>query len=265
MLLSIVEALFQPFPMLAGRRAQVWRHQPAFRRPRHFHREPEINLVVRGSCVLGVGDRQVELARGLMLVFEPGQDHELLEASDDLELFVLALRPELAERALGTRRLCSISGSGLSPAALPSMSEALSGLGDVHDGAVVEERVAELFGRALDGSPKAHVRSQRAISFLRFERDVSEALLARRIGAAPAELSRRFRADVGVKLVEYRARLRLMRFIELVDGGTSLTDAALEADFGSYTQCHRVFQRVFRCSPREYFAGMRNELDQATL
>jgi AraC-like DNA-binding protein len=259
-----VDALFQPFPMLAGRRAQAWRHQPAYRRPRHFHGEPELNLVLRGSCVLGVGDRSVSVSEGQSLFFEPGQDHELLEASDDLELFVLGLRPELAERALGSRPVCSIPDSD-PPFVASSMHAELSGLACVADGATVERRVAELFARALATAPKAHVRSHRALSSLRAERAISEATLARRLSTDPSELSRRFRADLGVTLVEYRARLRLMRFVELVDRGVPLTRAALDADFGSYVQCHRVFRRVFGCAPRDYFRGARHGLDWATV
>src|SRR5688572_27193116 len=99
--------------MLPGRRAQAWRHQPAFRRPRHFHEEPEINLVTRGSCKMGVGDRPLRLTAGQLVVFQPGQDHELIEASPDLELFVFALRPELHARALGARSLTAIDTSAI--------------------------------------------------------------------------------------------------------------------------------------------------------
>jgi mannose-6-phosphate isomerase-like protein (cupin superfamily) len=59
-----MSALFQPFPMLAGRDAQVWHHQPSFRRPRHFHLEPELNVVARGHGVLSVGERQFVVQAG---------------------------------------------------------------------------------------------------------------------------------------------------------------------------------------------------------
>lgn len=259
-----MDSLFQPFPMLAGRRAQIWRHQPAFRRPRHFHSEPELNVVTQGTCVLGVGDRRILVSAGQMLFFEPGQDHELLEASDDLELFVLALRVELAERALGARTLCSIPKSAIATDELPSIDAELSGLGDVRDASTVERRLAEIFGRAVARAPKAHVRSHRAVASMCSNRDASEGELARRLGAAPSDLSRRVHADLGVTLVEYRARLRLMHFVKLVDLGASLSRAALDADFGSYAQCHRVFRRILQCAPRDYFAGVRDRLDQAT-
>src|ERR1041384_8194110 len=82
--------------MHAQRRAQVWRHQASYQRPRHFHDEPEINVVLRGVARLGVGDQELTLSRGRAVVLQPGQDHELLSATDDLELYVFALRPEPA-------------------------------------------------------------------------------------------------------------------------------------------------------------------------
>jgi AraC-like DNA-binding protein len=55
-----------------------------------------------------------------------------------------------------------------------------------------------------------------------------------------------------------------MRFVHLVDHGATMSAAALDADFGSYAQCHRAFQRALGCSPRDYFRGARSKLDEAT-
>jgi AraC-like DNA-binding protein len=59
---------------------------------------------------------------------------------------------------------------------------------------------------------------------------------------------------MGVTLGAYRTRLRLLKFVEAVDAGAdSLLSAALEAGFGSYSQCHRVFHRTLGCAPRAFF------------
>jgi AraC-like DNA-binding protein len=250
--------------MLEGRRAQVWRHQPAFRRPRHFHLEPEINLVTRGSCTLGVGDRLLRLSEGEFVVFQAGQDHELLEASDDLGLFVSALHPELQDRALGTPTLLPGAGSRFSAGELCRLDDELSALGELRDDASVEHRLAEVFRCALDRVPKAPAMSRRVVQTLRLDHSLSQSALARRLRTTASSVSREFRRTLGVPLVEYRARLRLMRFIDLVDAGSPLGRAALEADFGSYAQCHRVFRRSLHCSPQEYFRELRAELNQQT-
>jgi AraC-like DNA-binding protein len=79
-------------------------------------------------------------------------------------------------------------------------------------------------------------------------------LLERLVRAYPTEISRRFHDDLGTTLSDFRSRLRLLRFIQAVDDGVpSLLAAALDAGFGSYSQCHRIFQRSFGCTPRLFF------------
>jgi len=250
--------------MLPGRAAQVWRHQPAYRRPRHFHEEPEVNGVVRGVASIGIGDRTLELRAGELVVFEPGQDHVLLQASDDLELFVMALRPALAERARGSVPRVLDQKILLRDRELDAFRERALALGEVRDRNSVEHQLVELFTSVGAHPSTSRVSSRRALAELRSAPDVSVTELARRLRVAPAQLSREFHRDLGLTLVEYRARLRLMRFIRLVDAGASMSAAALDADFGSYAQCHRTFQRALGCSPRDYFEGSRSVIDSAT-
>jgi AraC-like DNA-binding protein len=242
----------------------VWRHQPAYRRPRHFHDEPELNVVVSGRCVLGVGDRTLEASAGEMLLFQPGQDHVLLDASDDLDLFVFAVTQELAERSVVLRALPSRRSVPIRVSELRATAADLCGLGEVRDGTASETRVVELFARAVRDASSTHVLSRRALESARNEPALPNTELARKCATDPSELSRRFHEEVGVPLVEYRARVKLMRFIELVDRSHELHRAALDAEFGSYAQCHRVFRRALACSPRAYFAGRRRLIDAET-
>ena len=247
--------------MLPRRAAQCWRHQPAYRRPRHFHEEPELNLVVKGRARVGVGDRSIELFSGELLLFEPGQDHELLEASADLELVVMALRPELAARVPGVGPYVFGGKVVLSEAELAEASERALALSELRDAVVVERTVGDVFASLATRPRKSQVMSRRALGRLRATPCMSGARLGELVHADPSRLSREFHRDLGVTLVEYRARLRFMRFLHLVDAGMSFAHAAVDADFGSYAQFHRVFQRAVGCGPREYFAGRRARID----
>src|SRR3954463_10187106 len=80
---SVSGPIYQSFPMAGQKRAQVWAYAAQYRRPRHFHAEPELNLVVAGRAMFGVGDSTVQVGAGELLSFLPGQDHALLEASPD--------------------------------------------------------------------------------------------------------------------------------------------------------------------------------------
>jgi AraC-like DNA-binding protein len=77
--------------------------------------------------------------------------------------------------------------------------------------------------------------------------------MASRLAVGVGRLTRAFRDEMGMSVVEYRNRLRLDRFSRLLQGGRrNLTDAARAAGFGSYAQFHRVFRAMRRTTPREY-------------
>ncbi|HET9931897.1 MAG TPA: helix-turn-helix transcriptional regulator [Polyangiaceae bacterium] len=255
--------LFQPFPMLEGRSAQAWRHQPAFRRPRHFHEEPECNLALRGRAVVSVGAKTFTLSPGSLGVFWPGQDHELLEASADLELVVMALRPELASKIDGWQHSRSSNSIELDARRVARIGERASAVNAMSDRLAVESTLASVFDEIASAFGRSHSLSRRAALALQQSSACSGDELSRRLRAHRSNVSRTFKDDWGVTLVDFRARVRLMKFIQLVDSGQSLTEAALAADFGSYAQCHRVFQRFLRCAPRTYFAGARSTIDSA--
>lgn len=256
-------ALFQPFPMLAGRRAQSWRHQPAFRRPRHFHPEPELNLVLRGSALLSVGRHLIAAEKGQLLSFMPGQDHVLLDASPDLELFVIALRSELADRLPDLRRRNIRSIQRLPEALLSHFAAALNALPDIRDETCVETALVDVFNAAARAAPSQDALSRRALAHIHEDPGCVSAELVRRLKTAPSVLSRRFHDETGVTFVEFRARQRLMQFVRGVDAGESFTRAALTAGFGSYAQCYRVFARSLGCCPNAYFAGARRTIDDS--
>jgi AraC-like DNA-binding protein len=174
----------------------------------------------------------------------------------------LALQPDLAERALPSQALANTTFTLRQPSALAGL---LNGLAEVTDPAVHETQLAELFREITSGSSALHSTSRRALNSLSRDPALAQASLAQSLRTLPSELSRHFHRDVGVRLVEYRARLRLMGFVRAVDRGAGFTQAALAADFGSYAQCHRVFRRVLGCSPSAYFSGIRETLDAATV
>jgi AraC-like DNA-binding protein len=77
--------------------------------------------------------------------------------------------------------------------------------------------------------------------------------LAATCGASAAWLSRLFRLQMGVSLVEYRNEYRMERFFDLYRDGyeKNITQAAFEAGFGSYAQFHRVFRKRVGYAPAE--------------
>ena len=257
---AVSASLYQPFPMAGNARGQIWRHQPATRRPRHFHSEPELNLVTAGRGAFGYGQRMVEVGAGDLVHWTPGQDHELLSASEDFDLFVIALAPDFSERVLGevnhrTQRgplLHHLSPEQLAPLALRCQFPSIHA-----DSVAKETTVGDLWRQAhayRDNGAPEHSLTRRVLGFVKDDPSISRGEIAARTHASPGEVSRHFHHDMALPLSAYRSRLRLLRFIDRVDAGDSLLTAALSAGFGSYSQCHRVFQAAMACSPREYFS-----------
>jgi hypothetical protein len=67
----VAEALYQPFPIPGTARGHVWHHVPATRRPRHFHAEPELNLIAAGHAAFGYGEATISVSAGDLLWWPP--------------------------------------------------------------------------------------------------------------------------------------------------------------------------------------------------
>jgi len=93
---------------------------------------------------------------------------------------------------------------------------------------------------------------------VRLLREASESetleALARKSGLSASRLSRLFTEQVGLSVTEFRNRQRVERFIELYGDGRrrSISEAALEAGFGSYPQFYRVFRDATGRTPAEH-------------
>lgn len=91
-----------------------------------------------------------------------------------------------------------------------------------------------------------------AVKLLDGDPSLPGAVLAKKQGMSLTRLVRAFKAELGVTLVDYRNQLRLERFFALTQSGqTNLSQAALDAGFGSYAQFHRVVRQRYGVSARE--------------
>jgi AraC-like DNA-binding protein/quercetin dioxygenase-like cupin family protein len=267
-------SLYQRFiPTGAPARALVWRYSPDFRRPRHFHDEPELNLIVAGSATFGIGDTVVTASQGQILGFPAGQDHELIAASTDLRLYAIGMDPSFSTQVLGADRYSVTTPFHISVAPR-ELKPLLTRCASIVDRRLVDQPAAEVWEQinwlrqkqsgAASGS--MHVLTRRALSAISDAPDLARELLAQQMRASPSEISRYFHRDVGMTLARYRTRLRLLRFIRLADDPPrNLRAAALGAGFGSYSQCHRAFQAELGCAPRRFFfgSGVRQQMQSA--
>jgi AraC-like DNA-binding protein len=272
---AVRQAIHQGFlPSHGASRAFVWKYSPVNwgRRPRHFHAEPELNLIVSGQATFGIGETRFSVGQGDLLRFPPAQDHVVLEASPDLYLFAIGMDPALSSEVLRAE-----ADRVMLPLRLRLAEDDFNALVNrasaIVDREGVEQSCAELWehahwlGRRLEARSQVamHVLTRRALSALGQQPGLGLANLSEQLRTGSSEVSRYFHRDVGMTFVHFRKRLRLLRLIRLVDGGgMPLGEAARAAGFGSYSQCHRVFQAELGCSPQGFFqAGLRQQMQQA--
>jgi AraC-like DNA-binding protein len=238
----------------------------------HHHAELEFNLVTRGAGQYLLANRQYQIRRGDLLWLFPAQEHVLIGQTPDFEMWIGVCRPRVVGRIAadpGARVLRQADPPGefcrrLAQGALARL-EALfgevaaargrpvlfnAGLGYALAGAWQQ------FERAADVPVQdVHPAVEKAARLIRDDRAAMRLdELARRAGLSPGRLSRLFRQQTGMTLVDFRNRQRVETFLHLYGTGQRRTmlEAAFAAGFGSYPQFHRIFKRVFGCSPGAY-------------
>lgn len=238
----------------------------------HHHAELEFNLVTRGTGLYLLENRKYEIRRGDLLWLFPAQEHVLLEQTLDFEMWIGVFKPRAVRRlasdeAAHVLRQPNPRGEYCRRLAQPDLARLDTLSGDV---AAAHEQPGlfnaglgyallcawQLFERAADVPVRdVHPAVEKAARLIR---DGSSSLsldeLAQRSGLSPSRLSRLFKQQTGVALVDFRNRQRTETFLRLYGTGQRVTmlAAALEAGFGSYPQFHRVFKRVLGCSPGSY-------------
>jgi AraC-like DNA-binding protein len=106
---------------------------------------------------------------------------------------------------------------------------------------------------SLDSDERpAHPMVTAAVAMLTKDPSLGGKEVASQLDISLSRFARLFKVEMGMSLVAYRNKLRLDRFMTLVDRGDSnLLEAALAAGFGSYAQFHRVFRAMRRKTPRD--------------
>ncbi|MGY6500979.1 MAG: helix-turn-helix domain-containing protein [Acidimicrobiales bacterium] len=79
--------------------------------------------------------------------------------------------------------------------------------------------------------------------------------LARRVGASRRTLERRFRDETGVGLGRWRRRLQLVRAVELLAAGSSVSEAGWAVGYTSTSAFVAAFRRQLGTTPGRYVAS----------
>ncbi len=256
--------------MEAGRAGTVnWCGPMTFVPTPHRHDVHELNLVQRGNCTYIIDGHRYELEPGHLAFLFPAQEHGLLETSNDYRAWVVHARSDFVREICTTGPTLPLA-SARPPrqfaSALPTgrarqLVRLLQALSDVIDDdaqfntglafALLTSWIEHLRARAIVPDAAREPAVERVIRLLREGGRLSLQELARAAGTSRSVLTRSFKRETGLSIVEYKNRLRVERFLALRAEAehTTLLEAALAAGFGSYAQFHRVFRAVMGHAP----------------
>jgi AraC-like DNA-binding protein len=232
-----------------------------------------------------MGADRIELGPGSLLWLAPGQDHTLLSVSDDLAMWVASFRVDAvreAEKSVGFRlidrpvcwdtcvlpamRIQEISAlhadlvhleepREVNPLARRMLTRALASLQEHQKTGLPESARGCIQPRPL------HPAVTRARTLLREPgNEWSLESLSRRCGLGAPRLSRLFKQQMGLSVVQFRNHFRVQEFIARFGRGEqrNMLGVALESGFGSYPQFYRAFHQVTGYSPSEHLRRVRS-------
>lgn len=244
--------------------------------PTHYHDELELKIVLWGRVVYEMATSRVELGSGSLLWLGPGQPHTLVELSNDLAMWVSSFRVfavRAAERQTEVRIMESGATFGtcdLGSDQLRQLSALCSDLVLQHEPGAFNQGASRLLARALVALEEPvenrlqvselHPAVARAVSLLHGpDGALTLEALGRRCGLSAPRLSRLFKQQMGLSLVQYRNHHRVQRFISQFGHGEqqNMLEVALQVGFGSYPQFHRAFCQVTGYSPTEHLRRLR--------
>jgi two-component system response regulator YesN len=132
-----------------------------------------------------------------------------------------------------------------------------------------EEAMSTLIDRVIDGSIELHGLRDASkpvkAAALYINRNYSDCglnvnMIANEIKYSSTYVSRQFKIECGINLVDYITKVRLQNAKILLDRGeTKLFRVAESVGFSNYNYFSKVFKKVIGCSPSEYKDGKRAE------
>jgi AraC-like DNA-binding protein len=242
-------------------------------RSAHSHEELELNLVLRGKSSYLLDKRRYFLDSDTLVWLFPGQEHILLECSNDFEMWIVVFSPHLLRQVcLSSSYQILLEGNPpgsfckrIASAQTAELDRVLATLsGKEPDPVFMNAGLGyaltlawSMYSATTDIPPNAdlHQAVENAVYLLKKDPLIEDLeTLASRAGLSPSRLSRLFKQQVGVSMVQFRNRLRIERFICIYQKGRrkNAMQAALEAGFGSYPQFHREFVRIMGCNPAAF-------------
>jgi AraC family transcriptional regulator len=241
----------------------VW-YPPGLYMPPHAHRHLGVSLVLTGTVVETVGEREEVCGPGSVVLKPARTIHADRFGPAGATLLSLTVLDPMCETE-GARvmpRRWRWAGSGDAVRAALRLAAELGGAGD--DPTATDDAAADLLGSfdPADSIPAGPPPRWLARVRERLHDAPAEALavsaLAREAGVHPVYLTRRFRQHYGSSITGYRRALRVARARALLTRDEPLSQVALAAGFVDQSHLSRAFKAATGLTPAAYRRTVRS-------
>lgn len=234
---------------------RVERIPPRHRFPAHKHRWNQFIYAISGTLTVVVGRQWFVIGPEQAVWIPTGTVHEVAST------YGAEFRSLYVDNAAGVVMPASYSVLAVTPLLRELIVEAVRIGGDLHDSAYKSAVLGLISGHlprlaSMDMSlPWPHTGMLQGLCetlYLAPADTRSISAWGRQLGASSRTLSRRFQDEVGISFREWKRRLRLVKSLELLGAGMSVTATALELGYNSTSAFSYMFTRAMGYSPKEH-------------
>jgi len=126
---------------------------------------------------------------------------------------------------------------------------------DAHLALVLVDQLRSLDAAPLELRDPVDARARDAAALLRDDPVLSLDDVAGKVGASRRTIERAMRADTGMSFGQWRQRAQMLRALELLAGGASVTHVAATVGYATPSAFISSFRRVLGTTPAKFFAS----------
>lgn len=233
--------------------------ETAFNRGAHRHAYGQLMGTFSGLLSLGIENR-IRVVPAIHAAWLPPQEIHCARSHGPFDGWSVFIAPSACADLPAHPRTLRVSGLLREAIARAATWPAgpLAG-GQEHLAAIIREEIrtlpVETFGLPLPTDPRLQRIAEQIISHPADDRSLEA--WAQWAAISSRTLSRRFVAETGFNFTEWRQRARLLRALELLAAGESVTRIALKLGYATASSFINLFRRTFGETPKVHCERLR--------
>lgn len=223
--------------------------------PRHSHAKGQLLAAEQGLMTIRLDDVQQVVGATQVVWIPPHYPHGLC-SHGSFNGWSLYIDQTICSTL--PQQCCTLPLSGLLREAIKCLANWSSGVWNERQqriAAVILDEIATLpdesFSLPMPVDPRLVRIAQAMLLDLSDRRRMDEWAIW--VGLSPRTLTRKFISETGFNFMQWRQRARLMRALELLADGVSVTTVALEVGYENISAFIELFQATFGSTPGKYF------------